>query len=279
MTTKTFTSTATMPAYAVFLPDGYNPAKKYKTNIFLHGIGESKKSMQDFIAWGGWNGLKLSCDKYNMVILLPQNHNANIFADGEVNKIYDLAIANYSIDGNIGLWGLSMGAGAVMSVAATTLPQLSHFASFVALCPPTWDGLNFKNIALSGVPLWIFAGAKDVADPATKIERITKSVNAIKAAGRTKDFYFTVFPLDDHQIWPEVLGAVGVPAATVNNAIEFNNPAWDIYQFGNAQKKGGPYVPIPLAGAVQPAPPPVDNDPVIATHKLEVHKSGRIQIT
>ncbi len=105
--------------------------------------------------------------------------------------------------------------------------------------------------------------------------------------GSSQDsFYFSVFPDQDHQLWPEVLGAIGVPpinpttgakswkgentVGTQKVPIEVacvNNPAIDIYDFFLLQHKGD-YKPLPLLSDVQPLPIPDPVEP--PTNPIEV---------
>lgn len=290
--------TSTMTGYLEFLPNSHTEGKKY-TRIFnvKHGIGEclNRKSLASFASFGGHEGIQRAVDLYNVPALLPQNRSdENIFGHGEAKQMIALSREKYlTPDGEIISMGLSMGGGATMLDSQSS--YRGEYSCFIALCPPTWDGMGFQVNADDDTPLLILAGALDQADGATMIARQVETVATIRRRGRKSNFYFTVFPKDDHQIWPEVYGAVGVPFATpLNAALQWsgkddlnnpvtvqcvNDPAEDIYSFALKQKRGA-FLPLKRLSGVQPIPVPTPTPaPTPAPSTPVTIKEGGIMIT
>src|SRR5205085_7428457 len=143
-------------------PDSYKEGDKLPVQFFLHGIGElsTKKTLKQAVDFHSW--LKTAADKKNIIFVLPQDDGTSLFDDKEVAKVLPV-IEKYS-NGQVCLSGLSRGAGATLSIYMSSSATKSAFCCYIALCPPTWEGMDEKLIASSNVPLWIFAGAKDTAD-------------------------------------------------------------------------------------------------------------------
>lgn len=286
-------ATATMVGYGEILPSDYTEGEKLPVGIFMHGIGEKApdKTLTAAVDFHYW--LKTAVDKKRMIWLVPQDNGQNLFDDKELVQL--IPIIKKYWDGRLILAGLSRGGGTTISTIMSNSILKTMVSCYLIMCPPTWEGMDEKLVAVDDTPTWIFAGAKDAADPATKIDRIINTVDDILKAGRKKNFYFSVFPNDDHNIWTEVMGRIGVPpispadgAASVKGfntvtkivngvptsapvAIELqtvNNPAVDVYDFALLQRKGD-YKPLPLLSdkpEEEPAPipmPPVVVPPVV----------------
>lgn len=294
--------TSTMPGYGEVFPDTYKEGDKLPVIVFLHGIGEiaSKKSLKSAVDFHSW--FKKAANVKNIIAILPQDDGSNLFDDKELVQLIPV-IQKYS-NGQVCLSGLSRGGGTTISTIMSNSTIKKMVCCYIILCPPTWEGMDEKLFASDNVPVWLFAGAKDVADTATKIDRMVNTVDDIRRAGRTKDFYFSVFPNDDHYIWTEVMGAIGKPPITptngakswkglntvtkiVNNvstsapvAIEvecLNNPACDVYDFFLLQHRDN-YKPLPLAIEAQPEPipaPPVSGTPPKTLMRVNITGAGK----
>lgn len=263
-------ATSTMVGYGEILPTDYKDGEKLPVGVFMHGIGEisSKKSLADAVNFHYW--LKTAADKKRMVWLVPQDNGTNLFDDKELVQLIP-TIKNYWNEQLI-LSGLSRGGGTTISTLMSNSVLKAMVTTYLILCPPTWESMDEKLFAADDTPVWIFFGAKDAA---VSISSIVNTVDDVIKAGRTKNFYFSVFPNDDHFIWNEVMGRIGVPPISpADGATEWvikdstgkiiyqvacvNNPAVDVYDFALMQKKGD-YKPLPLLTdepEEQPAPIP-----------------------
>lgn len=271
---KTHPRTSTLPPYVEIFPNDYTDGQKLPVDIFLHGIGETttRKTLQEFADFHRF--LHKGVDAKKMIQVLPQDDGVSLFDDKEVVAL--LPVVEKYGNGQLYVSGLSRGAGTAMCIIMSNSVVKAKTCGRIILCPPTWEGMDEK--LFDDVPTWIFAGAKDVADPATSIGRQVNTIDDIRRAGKGKNLYFSVFPNDDHYIWTEVMGAVGVPPINPGNGASewkgkntvngvsvevtvkcVNNPAVDVYDFLKLQKLGD-YKPLPLLS--DPAAPAPTADPV-----------------
>lgn len=272
--TKYIQKTSSMPGYGIIFPSGYVEGTKLPVEVFLHGIGEisTKKTLQQCVDFHFW--FKTAADKKKMIYILPQDDGTSLFDDKELIQLMP-TIQKYS-NGQVTLSGLSRGAGTCLSVAGTDSAINPIITGMIVICPPSWEGMNEAKIAAKLYPIWWFHGAKDAADPGTYITRAINTVDDIRRAGRTKNFYFSVYPSGTHYIWNQVMNSIGVPPITPANGANswsgkntvngtevsitvpcVNNPAVDVYDFMLLQKLGN-YKPLPLLTDVvePPAPSP-----------------------
>jgi dienelactone hydrolase len=272
MRQEIYPKTATFPAWFVILPDGYDPAKRYPVIQFQHGIGESgnKKTITSMSAFGGYAGLRKAADEHQIISVHPQNPtDTQPFPVSEVKKVFQMIKEKYS-DGRVGLWGLSHGGMCVLNTMADYAFVNQSYCSLVPICPGNYEAMNEWNMAKALPSTWIFGGGVDTAvTPA----RLTNTVHDLIKAGK-KNLYYSVYPNDDHIIWPEVLGATQLPPVTPSNGAKqwsytdtdgkiytvpcVNDPAQNVYTHFLAQKIG---LPMPLKRLSDSAPVPVPPPP------------------
>lgn len=295
---KKHPKTSTMPQYVEYFPQDYVEGEKLPVDLFFHGIGEliGKKTLDEFADFHSF--LKKGTDKKRIITVLPQDDGSNLFDDKEAVQL--MSVIDKYCNGQLFVCGLSRGAGTSISIAMSNSTVKVKTCGRIIMCPPTWEGMDEK--LFDDVPTWIFAGAKDVADTATKIDRMVNTIDDIRRAGKGKNMYLSVFPNDDHYIWTEVMGAVGVPPINPANgakswkgfntvtkvvngvntsvpvAIEVecvNNPAVDVYDFLLLQKPGD-YKPLPLLSEVPtPAPPPVTPPTTKTLMRVNITGAGK----
>lgn len=274
MSVKITQKTATVCGYGEYFPAVHQDGDKRDVLIFLHGIGEilSKKTLEQAVAFHAF--FQKVADFTGMIIILPQDDGTSLFDDKEVVQIMP-HVRTYAK--RIYLGGLSRGAGTSLSIKCSRTSSVKQYISgYLFICPPTWEGMDEVGFAMDDTPSWWIHGAKDQADPATYISRAANTVDDFRRAG-AKNFYFSIFPSDDHYIWIEVLTALGYPPVSpINGAASWsgkntvngqtvditvqcvNNPALDVYSFLRLQTKGQPYKPMPLlSDGPMPVPPPI----------------------
>jgi len=184
----------TMP-YRLFVPQGYDPKKRYPLLFCLHGAGsrgnDNLKQLRPCFA--GWIDEAIQ-DKHPCFILMPQcptgqqwvntpwKEGSYSFADTPISKpmalareIVDKVLKEKSIDqSRIYLMGASMGSYGVWNFV-TRYPEL--IAAAIPIC-----GGGDPSMAriLKDIPIWAFHGDKDKAVPPSGSQDM---VSAIRKAG------------------------------------------------------------------------------------------------
>lgn len=192
--------------YAVYLPKGYSPSKKFPLLLFLHGMEEK--------TWpaGGFNlkikttalplllenGLQIPfvvlapCCAYsdwdNIGYTLLQQ--TKMYAPGALPvEIAKMAIKKYNIDtSRLYITGISMGGGGVFSVVQN-FPNFFHAAIPIAGWGDPAKACNVKT------PIWAFQGQKDES------EGIKTVINAIKKCSPTIEAKASILTGKGHVIW------------------------------------------------------------------------------
>lgn len=262
---KKYPRTSTLPPYVEIFPNDYKEGEKLPVDFFLHGIGEltTKKTLDEFASFHTF--LHKGVDAKRIIQVLPQDDGTSLFDDKEVVAL--LPVVDKYCNGQLFISGLSRGAGTTMSIIMSNSVVKAKRTASIIMCPPTWESMN--EFLFDDKPTWIFAGALDDADPtshSTRIDRQVNTIDDIRKAGKGKNLYFSVFPNDDHYIWTEVMGAVGVPPINPTNGAAswtaggitvecVNDPACDVYDFLLLQKPND-YKPLPRKSTIQPAPVP-----------------------
>ncbi len=146
---------AILPPYGEIFPQDYQEGERLPVQFFMHGIGElaTKKTLTAMVAFHKW--LQTAADKKRIIYVLPQDDGKSLFDDNEILKLLPV-IEKYS-NGQVCLSGLSRGAGTTLSIAGSTSPVKKVICCYIAMCPPTWEGMNEKALQELEEPLWIFA--------------------------------------------------------------------------------------------------------------------------
>lgn len=181
--------------YMVFLPDNYDPQKKYPLMVFLHGSASDETTIarnralipNDYIAVGPFGrGKSNGFSKDN--------------AQQDIAEVIDAVAEDYSIDTNkILLTGFSMGGYGVYRTFYETPNKYKALAVFSG--KPTWslkDDPSFmedKNLGIfSNIPIFIFHGEKDMN---IKIGTVKEFVEKLKKVGALVEFQ--IDPEKGHQ--------------------------------------------------------------------------------
>lgn len=187
--------------YGLFVPENYDPAKKYPLVMYLHGWGNNHTVYLNFynkdiqrknpcfvytpktpVDWGDWSEWSWDGTGFSDLSLPTQ----------AAIKVLDSLISKYSIDpGRLYVYGISMGGEGVFDL----LHKMPHkFAAGISIC-----GGGFAHWAdkISLTPLWMFHGSDDEINPPDLTERV---YNKLVESGATRMRY-TNYPGYGHDIW------------------------------------------------------------------------------
>ena len=192
--------------YAVFVPAGYSPQKKWPVILFLHGAGERGTDGKKQTTVGLGPFVKAQAATFPFLVVFPQCEDQvgrrlegwlATAPDGRrALKILDEVEKEYSVDRDREVvTGWSMGGYGTWSMAA------SHPKRWHAVVPLAGGGETEWAKTLKDVPIWVFHGAKDGA---VRPEASRTMVDAIRDAGG-KPRYSEV-PEVDHDIWQVAYG-------------------------------------------------------------------------
>jgi predicted esterase len=187
----------TLQPYLAYLPDGYDPKKKYPLMVFLHGSASDEMNLE------GWSSL--IPDGFVAVGPLGRgksNGYARDHAQDDIAEVIEAAEADYAIDSSrILLAGFSMGG---YGVYRTCFETPGRYRALAVFCGGPGMGLRYapqsqppdfsdeKNLAaFRNMPIFIFHGEKDLNAPfpatralAEKLVRAGASVEARFAADK-----------------------------------------------------------------------------------------------
>jgi predicted peptidase len=179
--------------YLLYLPPGYNPARKWPAILFLHGSGERGDDL-DRVKLYGIPHLIEEGHSFPFIIASPQCPAGTkwIFEIDALNGLLDSIIANYPVDENrLYLTGLSMGGTGTWLLGATRPER------FAALAPICGSSFPERACALKDKPVWAFHGD---ADPVVSIQESQTMVDALEACG-AKHVRLTIYPNVGHNAW------------------------------------------------------------------------------
>jgi predicted peptidase len=193
--------------YRLFVPPGYDAAKKYPIVLWLHGAnGRGSDNLRqisggNFLGTHVWITPEIQA-KDPVFVLAPQAESTKTWSRPHVNtgvpvslrlalEVLDAVEKEYSIDRDREyVAGQSMGGEGVWAVLATAR---GRFAAAIALCS---DGFDDQVAPDSKVPVWIFQGD---ADPIVSVERVRGWVAALRKAGGSPKY--TEVPGVGHNVW------------------------------------------------------------------------------
>jgi predicted peptidase len=203
-------------AYKVYVPPGFDPARKWPVVLFLHGAGEAGTDGVRQTGVGLGAALRAHPERYPAVVVFPQAPRGEVWM-GERARValaaLDATIAEFGGDPDrVILAGLSLGAygawvlasedpsryAAVVSVAGGIVPP-PYMRARLRERPPalaTDDPYAATAARVKGVPAWLFHGAEDATVPVSESRRI---VAALKAAGASPRY--TEYAGAPHNVW------------------------------------------------------------------------------
>jgi predicted peptidase len=196
--------------YRLFIPQNYDPKKKYPLVLYLHGGGG--RGTDNLKQIDGGNGYLIDFftgseaqSRYPSFVVAPQSPMQEGWVEYDsitptrqlrlVHEMLSELRRTYSIDAaRVYVGGQSMGGFGTFAIISEH-PKL--FAAGVSLCG---GGDESKVARLVSTPMWAFHGAKDEAVPVARSRNIVAAIN--KAGGKAN---YTEYPGIDHLIWPKVV--------------------------------------------------------------------------
>jgi len=192
--------------YRLFVPPGYDAAKKYPIVLWLHGANGRGSDNLLQISDGNFLGTHVWTTPENQAthhafVLAPQVENTKTWSRPHVNtapvslrlalEILDAVEKEYSIDRDREyIAGQSMGGEGVWAALATAR---GRFAAAIVLCA---DGFADEIAPDAEVPVWIFQGD---ADPVVAVDRAREWVAELQKAGGSPKY--TELPGVGHNVW------------------------------------------------------------------------------
>jgi predicted peptidase len=191
--------------YAVYLPIGYTPERRWPVILSLHGTGECGNDGWAPTRVGLGQSIAHHPEWFSAIVIFPQcpsalrwtsqmsNQAGAPFLRELVIAALDHVLTQYHGDpGRVTLTGLSLGGQGVWDLGAREPHR------FVALMPISGRRIEKDLIrALVGKPIWVIQGAKDDVVP---VEESQYMVDQLIADG-AKHVRFTVIPGAGHDAW------------------------------------------------------------------------------
>lgn len=180
--------------YSLFLPAGYDPAKKYPVILFLHGAGERGDDGAICAQVGLGPAIVANPDRFPCIAVFPQARRTWAAGSPDAKAALaalDQVMKTYSCDADrVILTGLSMGGMGSWSNAAAD-PE--KFAAVAPIC-----GFESAETALKlkGKPVWSLIGD---ADGERLLQSTRTMVSALRDAG--SDVRYTEYRGVGHNSW------------------------------------------------------------------------------
>jgi predicted peptidase len=186
--------------YRLFIPTGYNPAKKYPLILWLHGSGgvgsDNRRQISEASRLGThiWTSQQNQA-KYPAFVLAPQCPTGKTWnSPGQLETVLEILIAlqkEFGIDAmRLYIAGQSMGGYGTWELIAKR-PNL--FAAAIPLCG---GGRVQDGPRLVKMPIWAFHGDEDHT---VSVYESRKMIDAIKKAGGTPRY--TEYVGVEHEVW------------------------------------------------------------------------------
>jgi predicted peptidase len=190
--------------YLLFLPDGYDPGKRWPLILFLHGAGERGTNVW-LVAKHGPPKIDTQGAKFPFIIVSPLCPAGKFWSDDLLLALLNDVEKKFAVNTHrVYLTGLSMGGFGTWNLG------LSHPEKFAAIAPVCGGGETIPitlakhydpaTLAqLQSLGVWAFHGGKDTTVATEESERM---VAALKNAGCT-DVKLTIYPEAGHDSWTQ----------------------------------------------------------------------------
>jgi predicted peptidase len=197
---RTHKSSAGTMQYRLFIPKGYDPAKKYPLVLWLHGSGGAGNDNRKQITLASTQGTHAWTRPENQAknpafVLAPQSSSGKAWTStGQLDVVLEILAAvqkEFSIDPlRLYVAGQSMGGYGTWELI---IRKPGLFAAAIPLC----GGGRFMDASvLAKMPIWAFHGA---ADPTVSVWESRKMIEAIRKAGGNPRY--TEYPGVRHEVW------------------------------------------------------------------------------
>ncbi|HEY3267500.1 MAG TPA: PHB depolymerase family esterase [Armatimonadota bacterium] len=210
--------------YVVYVPRGYDAAKKWPAIMFLHGYGECGTDGWKPVAQGIGTAVLWDADKWPFIIVIPQKTIPGSEweqHDDVVMKTLSLTREQYSVDPHrIYLTGLSQGGHGTWvegsmhtDIWAAIAPICGYPGAAFTTDPVPGGGKPFTGSVddlatkLKGMPVWAFHGEADSVVPVQHTKDLVAAINA--KGGSAKQ---TLYPGIDHNSWDKAYREENLPA-------------------------------------------------------------------
>lgn len=201
--------------YRLFVPPGYDRAKKYPLVLWLHNAGARGSDNLLQISGSDYAGSHIwiapaNLEKYHAFVLAPQVSDTKGWSRPHANtppvairlalEILDKVEKDYAIDlDRVYVAGESMGGEGVWR-ALSIDPQ--RFAAAIALCG---YGETWQIERVAKIPVWIFQGE---ADPLVPVARARQWVADLRKAGGSPKY--SEYPGIEHNVWDMAFSEPGL---------------------------------------------------------------------
>lgn len=193
-------------SYLLFVPDNYDPRKKYPLVLWLHGGGSRGDDLRLILSHGDKHGPLFIARPDNQAaypsfVVAPQCPAGRIWSDPQaetptvettlVLEILDALRAEYSVDDRrLYVLGISMGGYAAWDII-TRRP-----GAFAAAVPVCGGGEESRASLMKGTAVWAFHGEKDEAVSVSESRRMVAALR--KAGGPAR---YTEYAGVGHNSW------------------------------------------------------------------------------
>ena len=191
----------------LYVPENYDPAKKWPLIVFLHGMGERGDDGLRQTQVGIGKAIRANPERFPCLVYMPQcsiktawssptnKHGAP--AEVHITQGIDSVVSHYNVDADrVSLTGLSMGG------FGTFMYGAQHIDRFSALMPVCGGGNTEDAEALAKRPMWVFHGG---ADPVVPPDRSRDMIRATKKAGG--EVRYTEYDGVGHNSWDKAYGS------------------------------------------------------------------------
>lgn len=189
----------------LWLPPGYDPARRWPLVVFLHAYEERGDDFEH-LGVGIGPALDEHPELYSCIVLLPQCPRDLVWAvvdrpwaegcgsaESHLDACIGAACARYPIDpARIALTGASMGG------YGTFVYGARRAALFRAFGPVCGGGIPAEAAPLADAPVWIVHGT---ADDVVPVAESRVMVEAIRAHGGRGSLEFTEIDGAGHDVW------------------------------------------------------------------------------
>lgn len=196
----------------VWLPPGFDPARRWPAIVFLHGSGECGKDGEKPTQIGLGPALRAHPGRWPFVVLFPQKptedekweeHEAQVFAS------LDEAARAFAVDTTrLALAGVSQGGHGAWMIAAR---HAARWKCLVAVCGYGRARTISGRVAM--LPVWAFHGLRDdLVDPGDT-RRIVAELKARKTqlGLDTTTVRMTLYPDANHNSWDPAFSEPELP--------------------------------------------------------------------
>lgn len=203
--------------YVVWVPEQFDPARRWPVVLFLHGAGERGSDGWRQTAVGLGSEIRWNSDRFPAIVVFPQAPAETRWLGSEARfaiEALERTIDELSGDPDrVYLTGLSLGGYGTWHLA---LAEPDRFAALVPVCggimkpetamsvrqsPLTMqadDPYAFTAEQLAHLPVWIVHGADDPIIPASESRRMFEELERVGA-----DVRYVEVPDAGHAVWDE----------------------------------------------------------------------------